>query len=253
MMKKKGGIAMTDLHCHILPGLDDGAQTLQDALDMARLAAVSGVNAIVATPHCNLPHGKNQNFLSDDLLQAIAAFRQALHDASIPLRLYGGAEVFCTPETSNLLKEQRLLPLAGSRYLLTEFYFDEAPEFMEECFTAIGEQGFIPVIAHPERYEAVQRAPEMTMRWFHKGQVIQLNKGSILGRLGPHAQQTARWILERGLAHVVASDAHSANIRTPHMAQVRRHLEEVYDPQYAKILLSINPGRIVRDQNVLDA
>lgn len=244
---------MTDLHCHILPGLDDGAQTLQDALDMARLAAVSGVNAIVATPHCNLPHGECQNFLSDDLLQAIAAFRQALKDSDIPLRLYGGAEVFCTPETPGLLKEQKLLPLAGSRYLLTEFYFDEAPEFMEACFTAICEQGFIPVIAHPERYEAIQRAPEIIMRWFHKGQIIQLNKGSILGRLGPHAQQTARWILERGLAHVVASDAHSANVRTPHMAHLRRHLEEVYDPQYAKILLSINPGRIVRDQNVLDA
>ena len=243
---------MTDLHCHILPGVDDGAEDMQEALDMARLAADSGVRAIVATPHCNLPQADEPNYLDASLLQQVSTFRQALQNAQIPIKIYAGAEVFCTPEIDDLLQERKLMTLAGSKYLLTEFYFDESPDFMEECSELIRARGFIPVIAHPERYEAVQHAPGLIQDWFLEGNIIQLNKGSILGKLGRRAEDAAAWILERGLAHTVASDAHGSHIRTPHMHAVRHHLEEAYAPEYARILLSINPGRIIRDQKVLE-
>ena len=243
---------MIDLHCHILPGVDDGASDLAEALEMARMAADSGVRTIVATPHCNIPNSPRANFLGRDLLNRFVAFRGAVEEAGIPLKIYGGAEVFCTPQMPQLLETQKLLPLAGTKYLLVEFFFDEAPEFMEDCFRRITALGFIPVIAHPERYEAVQREPALIPRWFRKGYIILLNKGTILGRLGRRAESTARLILEHGFAHAIASDAHGTQVRTPHMEQLRYHLESTYGPGCAQLLLSVNPARILKGQSVVD-
>lgn len=242
---------MTDLHCHILPGVDDGAASLADSLQMAKMAAQSGVKAIVATPHCNLPYAERPNYLDADLLSRVVELRSQIDQAGIPLRLYAGAEVFCTPDLPDLLAQDKLLTIAGSRYLLMEFYFDESVDFMDRCLQAASAAGRIPVIAHPERYEAVQSTPAIVERWFVTGRIIQLNKGSILGDLGRRAQIAADWILSQGLAHVVASDAHTPRVRTPHMSEIRRCLEDRCGPGYTRILLSTNPGKIVRDLPVV--
>lgn len=241
---------MVDLHCHILPGVDDGAVDLAQALEMARMAADSGLRTIVATPHCNLPWGTARNY-AGTLSQPMEILRKAVAEAEIPLEILPGAEVFCTPDLPDLLEGRKLQTLAGSRYLLMEFYFDESPEFMESCFETVGRRGYVPVVAHPERYEASWRDPELVPRWFRSGCVIQLNKGSILGRLGSRAETVSKFLLERGFAHVVASDAHSPATRTPHMTAVLRHLEDNYAPGYARILLSRNPERIVKDKWVI--
>ena len=242
---------MTDLHCHILPGVDDGAASLSDALQMARMAAESGVKAIVATPHCNLPYAGRPNYLDADLLTRVVELRSQIEQAGIPLRLYAGAEVFCTPDLPELLAQDQLMTIAGSHYLLIEFYFDESVDFMDQCIRSVSARGNIPVIAHPERYEAVQSVPDIVERWFATGCIIQLNKGSILGNLGRRAQICADWILSRGLAHVVASDAHTPRIRTPHMYEISHYLEDRCGPGYTRILLSTNPGKIVRDLPVV--
>ncbi len=247
MGKTRGGEAVIDLHCHILPGVDDGAGNLADGLEMARMAAISGVRAIVATPHCNVPWAPERK----DDRQQLNRLRQAVAQAGIPVEVLPGGEIFCTPNFPELLERGKLPSLAGGKYLLLEFAFDEAPEMMEFCFSEAARRGYIPVAAHPERYEAAWRDPELVPRWFRKGCIIQLNKGSILGRLGDRAEQVSRFLLERGLAHVVASDAHSPTVRTTHMTQVLRHLEDRYAPDYARILLSRNPERIIRSQEVL--
>ena len=107
-----------------------------------------------------------------------------------------------------------------------------------------------PVVAHPERYQAVQRNPEIVGEWFERGYGIQLNKGSILGHFGRREKQTAEWILENGLAHVVASDAHGAEQRTTHMGEIRNLLENVYGENYAQLLLEDNPRRIIKDMEL---
>lgn len=242
---------MVDLHCHILPGVDDGAGSLDDALKMAHLAAVSGVKAIVATPHCNLPGGEEDNYSSPAMKKRFEEFDRAVQETGIPLRILPGAEVFCTPQLPQLLQGKKLQTLAGSKYLLMEFYFDESPEFMEACFADAVRLGYTPVVAHPERYEAVYRAPDLVLRWFRQGYIIQLNKGSILGRLGRHAETASRFLLQQGLAHVVASDAHSPRQRTPYMGEIVRHLEDAYAPAYARILLSRNPERIIQNRDII--
>ena len=152
-----------------------------------------------------------------------------------------------------LLKSNQLVTLAGSDYLLVEFFFDEDLAYMDDMLSAIAAQGLTPVIAHPERYEAVQNTPYIIERWFAGGYIIQVNKGSILGRLGRRAAATANWILARGLAHAVASDAHSSVVRTPRMGQLRDHLATHYSPDYAHILLEHNPLCILKNEPVLTA
>ena len=244
---------MTDIHCHILPRTDDGAESMEDALEMARMAAESGVTHLIATPHCNLPFAEEKNFASVPLLERILKLQDRIKQAGIPLSLYPGCEVLCTPDVPALIRQGKLLTLANTNYLLVEFFFDESLAYMDDMLRAIAAEGLIPVIAHPERYDCIQRTPHITERWFRNGYIIQLNKGSILGRLGRHARHTADWILAHGLAHVVASDAHSPVMRTPDMSQLREYLLEFCDPEYAHILLDLNPSRILNGQPVLRA
>ena len=239
---------MTDIHCHILPGVDDGAESMDEALAMARMAWESGVRRIIATPHCNLPD--LENFRSAELAKRFVALRRAVEEAGIGVEILPGAEIFATPQVPQLLQQQKLPTLANS-YLLMEFYFDEDADAMDTALRQVAELGYVPVVAHPERYDAVQRDPYLVGRWFHNGYVIQLNKGSILGRLGRRAEAAADWILARGLAHTVASDAHSDDVRTPHMTEIRRYLTDRCDSSYANILLTINPDRIARDLPLL--
>lgn len=240
---------MVDLHCHILPQVDDGSQSLSQSLAMASLAVESGTDTIVATPHCGLPGGSG-NFWSPDMKEKFRALALALREAELPLRLLPGMEFFGGSDLRDLWREGKLLPLAGSRYLLTEFYFDESLSYMEEVFKQAVSCGLTPVAAHPERYQAVQRQPERIEDWFRQGYIIQLNKGSILGDLGSHAEGTAWELLSHGLAHAVASDAHSHLRRTPDMGRVRRLLEGELGRGYTALLLEGNPRRIIENRPV---
>ena len=242
---------LTDMHCHILPFVDDGVKNMDDALLMARMAVNSGVDTIVLTPHCNLPWAVEKNYRTAQLAVRMSALIARLREAKIPLNILPGAEIFCTEQVPELLRAGRLLTLAGSDYLLTEFYFDEEIGFINQMLERIRETGKKPVIAHPERYEAVQADPEIVRHWVRSGVVVQVNKESILGDLGRGAEETSRWLLSRGLAHAVASDAHGPDRRTTDMTRICRFLEEDYNPEYADILLRRNPERICRSQGVL--
>lgn len=244
---------MVDIHCHILPFVDDGADSMEEALEMARMAVDSGVEAIIATPHSNLLHTEEHNYKSARLAQRFLQLQESIEQAGIPLSVFPGSEVLCTPDVPELLKQHQLITLAGTDYLLVEFFFDENLSYMDDMLSAIAAQGVIPVIAHPERYEAIQAAPYVIERWFASGFIIQVNKGSILGRLGHRSAIAADWILSRGLAHTVASDAHSSLARTTHMAQIQDYLESHYSIEYTQILLEHNPARILKGKAVLSA
>lgn len=235
---------MIDIHCHILPDYDDGADDLNEALEMARLAVHSGVTDIIATPHFSgEPEELEQLPIID---QRLTMLRTALDDAGIPLTLHPGAEILCLPDTVVMAENGDLPTLADTDYVLTEFYFDESFAFMDETLSQIALFGYRPVVAHPERYDAIRRDPRLLQRWARLGYVLQLNKGSVLGSLGSGAEQAANEILSMGLAHLFASDGHSSQTRTPHMGALRQWVEELCDEHYAAILLEENPQRLLR-------
>lgn len=242
---------MIDLHCHILPGVDDGAGSLEESCRMARLAWESGIRAVVATPHCGRPDMPG-NYLSGALLRQVELLQTAVAERGMGLKIYPGMEVFVTAAFPRLLEQKLLLPLAGSRYLLMEFSFDEAPEFMTKMLAYALRQGLVPLVAHPERYYAVQWEPEVAARWVAAGCRLQLNRGSLQGRLGDRAQHCGWQLLRMGLGHVVASDAHGAEARRPELRSCLEALAEELGWGTAAMLLTENPRRILWNQTLLD-
>lgn len=235
---------MTDIHCHILPGFDDGAADMAEALAMIRVAQQCGVTDIAVTPHFT---GERKSLgLLNRMYVRYERLVHAVRAEGLNVRLYPGAEILCLPQTVELAREHLLPSLGNTNYVLCEFYFDTPFEEMDSILDGIAAQGYRPVVAHPERYEQIQMDPRGVEAWFAKGFIIQLNKGSILGAFGYRIQKTAEWILNGGLAHVVASDAHSIGRRTPDMHPLRDHLMEKYPPTYVQVLTQYNPGRILR-------
>lgn len=234
---------MIDIHCHILPEFDDGASGPEEAIAMAHMAAESGVTAIVATPH--FPGKAASLERIPALLDRYEWLRRALRSQRLPLKIYPGAEILCLPETLDLAKDHSLPTIGNTVYLLTEFYFDESFSQMSRLLEGLSAEGYIPVVAHPERYHAIQEDPGLLKQWYAKGCVLQLNKGSVLGAFGPEPEEAAAAMLEMGLAHLVASDAHSARRRTPHMGALQLWMEENCDPDYARLLLVENAARLL--------
>lgn len=238
---------MIDIHAHILPTVDDGSYSVEESLRMIKMAEASGVSAIVATPHCNIP-GSFKNYVSEELEERLRLLRQTVKDAGISVQVIRGMEVFATRQTPQLLEDGKVWTLNDTKYFLTEFAFHEDPEFcmmiLEDCHDA----GFIPVIAHPERYYFVQRNPQIVYEWFCQGYGIQINKGSLLGKFGRSAYEMAQLLLQHGVVSCVSSDAHSSSQRTPHMLEVKRFLDEYYGTDYRKLVTEINPRRILRGQ-----
>ena len=240
---------MTDLHTHILPGLDDGARDLYDTLAMADLAVRSGTTDLIATPHCNLPY-LYENYYNGAYQDAFEAAARAIEEEGIPLRLWPGMEVYCTADLPRLIEEGLVVPLNGSRYLLMEFDFGEDPAFAARMLGEVQALGLTPVVAHPERYEFVQQSPAVAARWQAAGCLLQVNKGSLLGRFGPQAQNTAWQLVRRRMAAAVASDAHSPRVRTPWMEDVRDLLAQEFSPRCARALLLDNPRKILKDEPI---
>ena len=236
---------MIDIHCHMLPGVDDGSGSMETSLLMAQDAVRGGTDVVIVTPHCNIP-GAQPNYQSAELLRQFFALRAAIDNAGIPLKILAGAEIFCTEDTPELFKEKKLLTLASSCYMLVEFAFDENIVNIDRRLTRLASLGIRPVIAHPERYEAVHRDPHACINWFDLGYVLQINKDSVFGHLGRHAQRSAKWLLAQGLAHVAASDAHGAVARTADLSEFREYVEVEHSADYAQILLYENPRRIIK-------
>lgn len=237
---------MTDIHCHILPGIDDGARDISDTLQMARIAADCGITHIVATPHCNIP-GEVRNYAGSGYYGALEYAREAILEAHIPVKLLSGMEVFVTFDLPDLIRQDKILTLNHSDYLLIEFDFGEESDFVDFMTDRILEMKITPVIAHPERYEFIKYDPDFALLLRKKGCLFQANKDSFLGKYGQGSEKTAFSLLRRGLINVVASDAHSPHHRTPDNKKALSTLSTDWD---TKKLFSETPRKIITNEYV---
>ncbi len=241
--------AVVDIHCHILPDTDDGAGSPVDSVEMARIAADSGIRSIVATPHCNIP-GICRNYRSDSLISKLSALQAMLELESIPVTLHPGQEIFFTDDFEEHLKRGDFITLNNSRYMLIEFDFGIPENEAVRSVNLISSLGIVPVVAHPERYGFVISQPDSIHRLSRAGGLIQLNRSSIVGEFGSRIYVTSKYILSNGLADFVASDAHSQYSRTPDFSDVHEAISEISSYDYADLLLDINPSKIIRNETV---
>jgi protein-tyrosine phosphatase len=207
---------MIDLHCHILPGVDDGPRTLAESLAMARLAAADGVTAIAATPH--LPPGA---FAEHAWIgEGVAALNAALQAEQIPLTIFPGAEIMAVPEV--LEHKDRLPHLGAGPYLLLEVPLVGLPNYLEELVFALQLAGLRPVLAHPERSHLARHDLPLILRLAERGCILQINADSLLGRNGRAIRGLATRLVREVPACILASDAHDAIYRPPTLARARR-------------------------------
>jgi protein-tyrosine phosphatase len=235
---------MIDIHTHILPGVDDGAENFDEAFDMAVMAARCGVQALVATPHSNHDVGF-VNYESDSLAARFARLRSMLQEENVPIQIYRGMEILASTDVVEKIARGKLLTLNRTRYTLVEFAFDEEPWWIEAILKEMLDAGCLPIIAHPERYFCVQEEPNYLYDWRKMGAFAQMNKESILGRLGRHAANTAKVLLKYNLINCLASDAHHAYARTTDMTALMRYMDEHFPMGYRNLLMRDNPRAIL--------
>lgn len=234
-----------DIHCHILPGLDDGADTLEHAIRMAMMAVDSGVSHVVCTPHCSASD-RNLSSRIERIRRSVGALGGELDRLGIPLTLHTGMELLCDGGLARALERGEVLTLAGSRCLLIEFRFDVRVAAIERAAAEVKRAGYVPVLAHPERYPVVWETPECMEIWASEGYLLQLDKDSVLGRFGRRCASVSRWALSRGLVFTIASDAHDTRKRTPEMRTVWSIVEREFGPSLRRQLMD-NGISVLRD------
>lgn len=235
---------MIDIHLHILPEVDDGAQEKSEAIEMARIALDSGVDRVIATPHCNHPF-RSRGYPAEELIRRAEIFRRELEKHHIPLQVYEGMEIYVDENTGRLIRDGKLFGLNHGKYFLVEFPFDASPSWIDDRLNEIASPVVKPLIAHVERYECAQADPQLIYRWLRGGCEIQVNKGSFFGRFGKAAQRTAVTALENGLITCIASDAHDPNERSPWMKDIEDHLKKYYNNIITSLLLKEYPEMIL--------
>jgi protein-tyrosine phosphatase len=210
-----------DLHSHLLPGLDDGARDLEEALDIARSMAADGVRTVAATPHVR----DDWPTTADAMESALGIVRDAVREAGIELEVLPGGELALENLAGIDERERARFGLGGNeRLLLLEFPYWGWPLALETRVWELRSTGIVPVLAHPERNPEVQERPERLGDVVEAGAVVQLTSASVDGRLGRQPAVCARALLELDLAHLVASDAHAPAVREAGLSGTGRAL-----------------------------
>lgn len=193
-----------DLHCHLLPGLDDGPQQLAQAVEMARQAVADGIHYVLATPHHLDRRYQNTGLVVE---RAVAELQAELKRQQIPLTVFAGQEVHLRDDLATALPH--LLGIdVGRRYLLLELPHEQVPNYVAQVIFELLQQGTTSVIAHPERNAQIMAQPERLYDLVQQGCLAQLTAGSLVGQFGRAVKSTALELVECGLVQVIASDAH---------------------------------------------
>jgi protein-tyrosine phosphatase len=241
----RGVGAVIDLHCHILPGIDDGAKDVAISLAMARASVEQGVTVVACTPHI-LP-GLYHNS-GPAIRQATQELQGVLEREGIPLQLVTGADAHMTPDFAAQIRSGHLLSLADSRYVLVEPPHHTAPPQLEDFFFNLVVAGYVPILTHPERLSWVPARYEMIKRLVQGGVWMQITAGSFAGAFGRNALYWAERMLDDGYVHLVASDAHDAERRPPDLAAGREFVAKRVGAAEAQCVVVTRPMGILKDQ-----
>lgn len=234
---------MIDIHNHIIYQFDDGPKSLDESLEMLKKASDQGITDVFATSHFNEVVNPQ---MEADYFAKLENLRKELQQKGIALRLHSGSEMFFHHYIHTTLKKIKVGTLTGSNlYLLMEFPLYLMPAGVEETLFNLTMDGYIPIIAHPERYSALHQKPEKILNFIRHGGLLQVNAGSVLGGFGRTVQKISMWLLENRYVHFVASDAHSPTGRSFKLAEVTAELEKNLDKSYLQQLVRDNPRKII--------
>ncbi|RLL55894.1 capsular biosynthesis protein [Mariprofundus sp. EBB-1] len=236
---------MFDIHCHLLPGIDDGASTLEQSLALARIAVADGITHLVCTPHIQ-PGTYNNNL--NTISSAFSLFSYALVEHEIPLHVAMAAEVRICPEILPMIASGNI-PMfkapTGEMTMLLEFPHSHIPPGSDKMVRWLREQGIGVLIAHPERNKEMMRNVDKLLPFINMGCKLQLTAASLVGRFGDLSKIVAIELLKRGWVSLLATDAHNTNRRPPVMHEGRSVCESIVGVELANMLVNEGPWSLV--------
>lgn len=241
---------MVDIHTHILPGVDDGSDSVEESFAMIKQAYEAGTRSMVMTPHY-LNKSQCRFDASKSVLESYGArLKEECENQGLKVKLYQGAEHFGVTEIGRIADEGGIIPINNSRYVLIEFDFEDDYQRVSYVLSQLMSFHYVPIIAHPERYDFLTGNPSNAYNLLERGCLLQVNKGSPLGKYGPEAQRMSKWLLDNHLVHFVASDCHSPYQRTPEMQQAHEMLTYRLGMSYVNRIFNENPLKVIRNEPV---
>lgn len=234
---------MIDMHCHIIPGVDDGARTKKDVRELLLEEYKSGVRGIVMTPH----YRKGMFEASDELVEKGAeCVRQVIEELEIDMKVYLGCEYHVNSDMIKELAENKRFRMNGGKYVLIEFGVEDSFRKIRNCIYELVKEGFRPIIAHVERYSAIMEEEVLIRELIELGAQIQVDAGAILGEQGWKIKKISRKLLKNEQIHFIGSDAHDGKKRCPNLEQCHSYVTRKMGEQYAQELFFTNPQALLK-------
>jgi protein-tyrosine phosphatase len=233
-----------DIHCHILPEVDDGPKSWETAETMCRMSAQDGIEHIVATPHANDRYYYDRPYLSG----LLSRLQEKIGDTP---KLSLGCDFHLSFENmANALQTPERYCIGDTRYLLVEPSNFSVPQQIDEWLTQLEERNVTAIITHPERNPILQQTEDRVLRWIELGCAVQVTASAITGSWGTRAQQMAQWLLKKKAVHIVATDAHDIQRRPPVLSEAAKAIAKDYGEDLARALVEGNPGAVVRNESL---
>jgi protein-tyrosine phosphatase len=229
-----------DMHTHLLPGVDDGARDLATALEMLRIAVTQRITKIIVTPHFRLD---KRSAAPESIYHAVQEVQEAASAANIPIKLYPGNEVTYFEELPSFLHDKRVCTMNETHYVLIEFSPYVLLRNLQNAMDKILTHGYLPILAHAERYECLIKEHKHCVVLHEMGVQIQLNADSVTGTNGGTLKRLTHRLLHEGVVDYIATDAHSAKHRSPMLAHCQELLIKKFGDSYARQLLWENAMR----------
>lgn len=240
---------MIDIHAHVLPSLDDGPKTIEESLEMCRIASKDGIRKMVATPHVfNGVYNPNKQ----EILEKVEHLNNLLNENNIDFEVLPGADVHLHEEIIEGLKKDEILTINnGGRYLLLEFPAQIIPIEARQVIFKLQVAGIQTIITHPERNLAVQNAPEVLTGFIDGGAFLQVTAQSVTGEFGSREKKCAHWLLKHDMVHVLATDAHSTKSRPPILSLAVKKASKLLGEEKSRALVFENPLAIIEGRELI--
>lgn len=236
---------MIDIHSHLLPGIDDGAQDWDESMRMARSAVQSGTTEVVITHHLL---DNTQYKLEEEILEKYSEMQQRLEEANLPLKLHLAAEIYYQPDME---LEHRISTFDNNgRYFLVEFPMQGIPRGVDEKFFDLILNGKTPIIAHPERNFGILKNPDRAYEFVQHGALLQLNAGSLEGKYGEGVKALAVALLKSGLVHFIGSDGHNDHRRPMRIGMVHNTVRELGGERTAQLMFHEHPRKALQGEEI---
>lgn len=239
---------LTDVHQHILPAIDDGAKDWEQSLAMLRICREEGIHTVIATPHFDRYRYQTEGA---DLPALVAQLNEKSRAAGIGVQVLLGAEVFCEPGIYSRLRDGKIPTLAGSRYVLVEYGYEEPFSVIEKSIQKLAETGFTVVIAHVERYRCIhEHIRDLYDLKEDYRTLVQVNASDLMGGAGFMMQRFCKKLLKQDLIDLIATDGHNVANRAPRLRDCASYVAKKKGEAYAEQIFCHNPQRIILNQRI---